>query len=77
MQFAQLGELTNSLIDSEDKTVDKFPDEVDWYSLRGLRNRISHNYISIDAKQIWTFTIKEVPAIGESLQRILKKRYGK
>lgn len=77
MQFALLGELTNNLDDSADNIIRNFPDEVNWSALIGLRNRISHNYVSVDPTLIWQFATTEVSDIKESLIRLLKKRYGR
>lgn len=76
MQLLQLGEQVKRLEESPDRVIQNFADEVDWPALRGLRNRISHSYVSVDAKQVWQFATLELDDIEHSLKRILKKRYG-
>ena len=51
--FEIIGEATNRLPD-EIKEVNP---EIDWHKIKGLRNRIVHNYFGIDYNIIWT--IKE------------------
>ena len=77
MQFSHMGEQVNHLQDSSERIIQHFPDDVDWSSLKGLRNQIDHNYVSIDAEKIWDFANKETEELERALRRILKKRFGK
>ncbi|MEK7357102.1 MAG: HepT-like ribonuclease domain-containing protein, partial [Bdellovibrionota bacterium] len=45
-------------------------------ALKALRNRIDHNYASVDAGMIWKFATEEIENIETNLTRILKKRFG-
>jgi uncharacterized protein with HEPN domain len=76
MQFSQLGEQVNHLEKSSDRIIQHFPDEVPWSALKAIRNRIGHNYTSVDAGIIWKFATENIEPIEQSLKRILKKRYG-
>jgi len=51
--FEIIGEATNRLPDEIKET----NSSIDWFKMRGLRNRIVHNYFGIDHKIIWA--IKE------------------
>ena len=51
--FEIIGEATNRLPDEIKET----KSSIDWSKMRGLRNRIVHNYFGIDHKIIWA--IKE------------------
>ena len=44
-----IGEASNRL---PDELKDKAP-EIDWFKIRGLRNRIAHGYFGINYKIIW------------------------
>jgi len=77
MQFSHLGEQVSNLQESPERIIQHFPDDVDWASLKGLRNQIDHNYIAIDPVKIWDFANQEVADLESSLKRILKKRFGK
>lgn len=76
MQLSQLGEQVNHLEDASDRILRHFPDEVDWAALKAIRNRISHNYTSVDAEMIWSFATQEIKNTEEALRRILQKRFG-
>lgn len=77
MQFSHLGEQVNHLQDSPDRVIQHFPDDVDWSGLKGLRNQIDHNYVSIEPQKIWEFANQEIKKIETTLKSILKKRFGK
>jgi uncharacterized protein with HEPN domain len=77
LQFSHLGEQINHLEESPDRTIQNFPDEVDWPGLKGLRNQIDHNYLKVDSRLIWQFAMSEVAEVENALRRILRKRYGK
>lgn len=77
MQFSHLGEQVNNLQSSSERIIQHFPDDIDWPSLKGLRNQIDHNYVSIEPEMIWVFANQEIPDLENSLRRILKRRFGK
>lgn len=76
MQFSHLGEQVSNLERSPDRVIHHYPEEVDWHALNGLRNRIDHAYITVDAKMIWQFASDEIEEMERELKRILKKRFG-
>ncbi|MDR2971171.1 MAG: DUF86 domain-containing protein [Bacteroidales bacterium] len=47
--FEIIGEVANRL---PDDFKEKFPD-IDWYRIRGFRNRIVHDYFGIDYSIVW------------------------
>src|SRR6185312_16726633 len=47
--FEIIGEAANRL---PDEMKEKFP-EIDWYRIRGFRNRIVHDYMGIDYQMVW------------------------
>lgn len=48
--FEIIGEAANRLPDE----VKEVHTEIDWYKIRGMRNRIVHNYFGLDYKIIWS-----------------------
>ncbi len=76
LQFSQLGEQVKQLENSSERVIQHFPDDVPWAALKALRNRIDHDYTSVDAPMIWKFAVEEVEGVEQSLKRILKKRFG-
>jgi len=48
--FEIIGEAANRLPDE----IKEVHTEIDWYKIRGMRNRIVHNYFGLDYKIIWS-----------------------
>ncbi|WP_158995518.1 DUF86 domain-containing protein [Mucilaginibacter sp. L196] len=48
--FEIIGEAANRLPDE----IKEIHTEIDWYKIRGMRNRIVHNYFGLDYKIIWS-----------------------
>jgi hypothetical protein len=42
--------------------------EISWADLRGMRNRLGHNYRQTDYRIVWTTLTKDLPAIAASLR---------
>ena len=76
MQLSHLGEQVSNLEKSPDRVIQHYPDEINWHALIGLRNRIDHAYMSVDAKMIWEFANEQMEDTESALKRILKKRFG-
>lgn len=38
--------------------------------IKGMRNRLIHDYIGTDLQVVWNIIIKELPAFENSLQKI-------
>ena len=45
--------------------------EIPWYLLSGLRNRIVHDYGNVDIKIIYDTLTKDIPILKDKLQNIL------
>lgn len=43
---------------------------IDWYRIRGFRNRIVHDYMGIDFGIVWDIRNNYLPSLIESLQNI-------
>ena len=67
--FEKIGEAANRL--SED-IKDQF-NSVDWYRIRGLRNRIAHDYMGIDLKIIWGIKQNFIPLLIDKIRLVLDK----
>jgi uncharacterized protein with HEPN domain len=64
--FEIIGEASNQLSEN-------FKDEnsdVDWFKMRGLRNRIVHHYFGIDLEIIWEITISHLPILKEKIEKV-------
>lgn len=67
--FEIIGEAANRL---PDEYKDQCP-HVDWYKIRGLRNRIVHNYFGIDYDIIWITKENFLPGLIVSIQTLLNQ----
>lgn len=64
---SQIGEIVKEI---EEETMKKYP-IIPWSSIRGMRNRIVHDYENIDLSVLWG-TIKEsLPELKDKLKDIL------
>ena len=53
MQLSQIGENVSKIEHSADRIIDTFPNAINWKSLKGLRNRIDHDYTWLESNKIW------------------------
>ncbi|SDS36912.1 Uncharacterized conserved protein, contains HEPN domain [Mucilaginibacter mallensis] len=67
--FEIIGEAANRLPDElkENHT------EIDWFKIRGLRNRIVHNYFGIDHKIIWSTKETYLLQLITQIKQLLNK----
>ena len=66
---SQIGELVKEITD---ETIDKYPN-IPWNSIKGMRNRIVHDYENVDLSVLWG-TIKEsLPELKNELKDIILK----
>jgi len=66
---SQIGELVKEITDD---TIDKYTN-IPWNSIKGMRNRIVHDYENVDLSVLWG-TIKEsLPSLKEELKDIILK----
>lgn len=47
---------------------------IDWEKIKGLRNRIAHDYLGLDALKIYKVCVQEVPQFVAQLYLIVKAR---
>jgi uncharacterized protein with HEPN domain len=45
--------------------------EIDWKGAKGLRDIISHHYFDIDAEEIFWVCEKHIPALSETVQKMI------
>lgn len=66
---SQIGELVKEV---ENETIEKYP-TIPWNSIKGMRNRIVHDYDNVDLSVLWG-TIKEsLPDLKDKLKDIILK----
>ena len=47
--------------------------EIDWQGIRGVRNRIAHEYDRVDEDTVWNIVRTHIPALLGQLQRLLEE----
>jgi len=67
--FEIIGEAANRL---PDEMKESFP-EIDWYRIRGFRNRIVHDYMGIDYQMVWLIKENYLPKLKAQIQNILDR----
>lgn len=67
--ISQVGELVKNIAK---ETMDKYSN-IEWNMIRGLRNRIVHDYEGINLKSIWYVLEYDIKSLKEDIQNILKK----
>jgi uncharacterized protein with HEPN domain len=51
--------------------------EIAWRDIRGLRNRLRHDYPTIDVARLWTTVQRDLPALKAGAQRALTELQGR
>ena len=47
--------------------------EVKWSRIRGLRNRIVHDYFGVDYQIVWIIIVNDLDELSKQLENLLKK----
>lgn len=76
MQLSQIGENVSKIELSTDRIIEHFPNAVNWKTLKGLRNRIDHDYTWLESEKIWAILEDDIEALEDGVKNILIKRYG-
>jgi uncharacterized protein with HEPN domain len=64
-----LGEAATKLMDRHGELTNANP-EIEWRSMRGMRNRIAHGYYEIDLEVVWETISTALPNLAEQLAAI-------
>ncbi len=65
--LSQIGELVNKL----DKEYLSKHHEIPWLKMRGLRNRIVHDYEGVNLNLIWEIIEMDIKALKEQLLKLI------
>ncbi len=66
-----IGEASNRLPEEIKDEIDK----VDWFRIRGFRNRIAHEYFGLDHQIIWQLKETYLKELIAEIQSVLNKKY--
>ena len=69
MNFINIGEMANRL--SEDLRIRHA--ELDWQKIKSFRNLVVHDYLGVDAEEVWQITKTDLPELNIKLASILEK----
>lgn len=72
MSLIIIGESAARAIAKHSEMGERFP-EISWRSMRGMRNRIAHNYANTNFEIVWQVVQEELPKLIKSIEEILKK----
>ena len=64
--LSQLGELTNKL---DKGFISNYPN-IPWNEMRGLRNKIVHDYEGVNLKLVWEIVSEDLPKLKKQLEKI-------
>lgn len=67
--LSQIGELVKNI---SKETMNKYS-KIEWNMIKGLRNRIVHDYEGINLKSIWYVVENDIKELKEDIQKILKE----
>jgi uncharacterized protein with HEPN domain len=66
------------------EAVSKLPEEVKkdnpdipWTLIKGMRNRLIHDYIGTDLEVVWNIIVNELPSFAERLQQTYASLHNK
>ena len=64
--------LAESTIRLPDELKNAYP-KVDWRGIRGFRNFVVHQYLDVDAEEIWNITQRDFPALNDAVKDALER----
>jgi len=68
MNFITIGEIVDRL---SKELKDAHP-EIDWQDIKGLRNIVAHDYLGVDAEEVWQIIKDELPSLKTNISRMLE-----
>jgi uncharacterized protein with HEPN domain len=66
--FEIIGEAASQVSDELRENLEEIP----WFVIIGMRNRLIHAYFSINLDVVWETSTKDIPPLIEVLERILR-----
>jgi uncharacterized protein with HEPN domain len=73
LNIVVIGEAATKLADEYPEFVARYP-EVQWKSMRGMRNRMAHGYFDINLDIVWDTVQQSIPSLEQQIQRIRERR---
>ncbi len=73
MSLLMASEIASQLLKAHPEFVSEHP-EFPWAAMRGMRNRIAHEYFDIDLDKVWATAKDDVPNLLTALDSVRKWR---
>lgn len=71
MRLVSIGELVNRMFDHDVDFVQINP-QVPWNMIRGMRNKIAHDYFGIDSRLLFETAKTSIPQLAEMMGKLKK-----
>ena len=68
MNFVVIGEMVDRLSDE----VKSRAQRVDWQKVKDFRNLVAHEYLGIDAEEVWQIVEEDLPVLKHSIEDLLR-----
>ncbi len=69
MNIVNIGESVARITNDFQKKYNK----IEWNKIKALRNIIAHDYLGIDAEEIWQILKNKIPELRKNVQKIINK----
>lgn len=70
MNILLIGEVATKLVQKFPEITTTYPD-IPWNNIRGMRNRIAHEYFDLDLGVIWRTIHTAIPVLQSHLQKLM------
>jgi len=70
MRLVSIGELVNRLIDHDIAFINDNP-QVPWNMIRGMRNKIAHDYFGIDSRMLFETAKTSIPQLAVLMHELM------
>lgn len=69
MRLLVIGEAVNNIYQKIPALLERNP-EIPWKLIRGMRNKIAHEYFSINPTRTWNTIMEDLPVLSRALEKI-------
>ena len=70
MNFVVIGEMVDRL----SKSLKEQEPDMDWQKIKAFRNLVAHDYLGVDAEEVWQIIYNHLPILKTKIQTILDKQ---
>lgn len=67
-----IGEAANRIHKQDQEFMTNHP-EVPWDKMRGMRNRMIHNYFDVNTTVLWNTVVEDLPRLKQQVEALLKR----